>query len=124
MPQPHVPRVGEIWYVDFSPQVGRGQAGIRPALVISSDWFNETENGLHIVCPLTTVDRGLDYHIRVESPEAGLTRTSFIMCDQEKSQSLHRFLQRRGTVSREMLETAQRMVGRIVDAHRLFKEAG
>ncbi len=34
------PRVGEMWDVNFSPNVGHEQGGIRPALVISSDQFD------------------------------------------------------------------------------------
>lgn len=44
MPTQRAPKVGDIWYVDFSPQVGREQAGVRPALVVSNDAFNEVPN--------------------------------------------------------------------------------
>lgn len=121
MATPHNPQEGEVWIVNFSPQRGREQAGVRPALVISSSWFNDTVNHLHIVCPITTTNRGLAYHLMVEPPEGGLTRPSLIMCDQEKSQSIERFLSRRGKVSEETLRAVQRMVGRIINAHLLFE---
>lgn len=107
---PRVPRAGDIWYVEFSPQVGREQAGIRPALVVSNDEFNDVENDLHIICPLTTRDRGLRYHVHIDPPEGGITRPSLIMCEQVKSQSIDRFLQFRGTVSDELLDAVQRMI--------------
>jgi mRNA-degrading endonuclease toxin of MazEF toxin-antitoxin module len=45
----HEPRAGEVWDVDFDPRVGREQGGVRPALVISNDTFNQVPNGLHMV---------------------------------------------------------------------------
>lgn len=109
MPQ-RVPRAGDIWYVEFTPQVGREQAGIRPALVVSNDAFNEVPNDLHIICPLTTRDRGLYYHVPIDPPEGGITKRSLIMCDQVKSQSIDRFLQFRGAVSDELLSESQRII--------------
>lgn len=106
----HEPKAGEVWYVNFDPQVGREQGGIRPALVISSDYFNLAPNGLHYLVPITSRDRNLRYHIRVDPPEGGLPRPSVIMCDQAKSQSVMRLLERRGEVTAETLERVQRMV--------------
>jgi len=116
----HDPRAGEVWDVVFDPQVGRKQRGLRPALVISNDEFNAMRNDLHIVVPITGTDRGLPFHVRIEAPAAGLTKTSFIMCDQEKSQSIDRFVRKRGQVSGEILRQAQKIVGRFIDAHRIF----
>ena len=115
MPSTHEPRVGEIWDVDFSPQVGREQAGIRPALVISNDQFNTVRNDLYIVAPITGTDRGLAYHVEVEPPEGGLTKRSLVMCEQEKSQSAQRFLRRRGKVADQTLALVQQIVGTFID---------
>ena len=52
-PQPIAPREGDVWDVQLSPTVGVDQSGIRPALVVSNDWFNETENYLIIIVPIT-----------------------------------------------------------------------
>ena len=115
MPSTPEPRAGEVWDVNFNPQVGREQAGIRPALVISTDQFNEVRNELYIVAPITGTDRGLAYHVRVSPPEGGLAKPSVIMCEQEKSQSRERFLRRRGRVSDEILRQVQRIVGTLID---------
>ncbi len=109
------PRAGEVWNINFNPQVGREQAGIRPALVISHDRFNLLPNGLHIVVPITGTDRGLAYHIPVSPPEGGLIKTSFIMCDQEKSQSIDRFIDRRGAVNDATLHRVQDVVAALID---------
>lgn len=114
------PKAGEVWDVLFDPQVGREQRGLRPALVLSNDEFNALRNELHIVVPITGSDRGLPFHVRIEASTAGLSKTSFIMCDQEKSQSIDRFVRKRGQVPGDVLRQAQKTVGRFIDAHRLF----
>ena len=115
MPSSPEPRVGEVWDVDFDPRVGREQGGIRPALVISNDQFNRVRNGLHIIVPLTGTDRGLAYHVAIRPPEGGLTKPSVIMCEQERSQSIRRFMRRRGRVSSETLQRVQEIVGLFID---------
>jgi mRNA interferase MazF len=109
------PRAGEIWNVNFDPQVGREQAGVRPALVISHDRFNRLPNGLHIVAPITGTDRGLAYHVPIAAPEGGLTKDSHIMCEQEKSQSIDRFIDRRGVVSGQTLQRVKAIVAALID---------
>lgn len=110
------PRAGEIWDVNFSPQVGHEQGGIRPALVISSDQFNDVPHSFRIVVPITGTDRGIHQHVRVEVGEGGLTKPSVIMCEQVKSQSLLRFKRKRGTVSPEITEHVQHRVGIFIHA--------
>jgi mRNA interferase MazF len=110
-----VPRVGEIWDVDFDPRVGREQGGVRPALVISNDFFNQVLNGLHFVAPITGTDRNIRYHVRVAPPEGGLSKPSVIMCDQARAQSEQRFLRRRGNVSLDTVRRVQAMVGECID---------
>jgi mRNA interferase MazF len=122
VPSMHEPKVGEIWDVDFSPQMGREPAGVRPAVVISNDRFNRLRNDQHIVVPITGTDRGLAYHVRVEPPEGGLTKTSQIMCEHEKSQSITRFMRRRGVVSDQTLRHVQEIVGAFIDRSCLSRE--
>jgi mRNA interferase MazF len=105
------PRAGEIWDVSFSPQIGHEQGGIRPALVVSVDGFNDIPHSFRIVAPITGTDRGLPNHLRIAPPEGGLTKPSVIMCEQVKSQSVLRFRRKRGDASLETVEQAQRLIG-------------
>ncbi len=115
MPSLPEPMAGEIWDVVLDPQVGREQAGYRPALVISNDFFNQVENGLHIIVPITSRDRGIRQHVRIVGPEGGITGTAVVMCDQIKAQSVLRFRRRRGKVSDELLRRVQQMAGESID---------
>lgn len=109
------PSAGDVWDVDFDPRIGREQGGIRPALVISNDYFNHAPNGLHFVVPITGTDRNIRYHVRVTPPEGGLTKPSVLMCDQTKSQSEMRFRRLRGQVSQQTLERVQDIVAAVID---------
>lgn len=115
MPSMLEPGAGEIWDLLLDPQVGHEQGGYRPALVISNDLFNRAPNGLHFIVPITGTDRGLRYHLRIDPPEGGLKKASFIMCDQARAQSVQRFRRKRGVVSLELLKAAQAMVGEFID---------
>lgn len=120
MPRTIEPKSGEIWNVDFDPRVGREQGGIRPALVISNDIFNAIRNELIIIVPLTGTDRGITSHVRIEAGVGGLTKTSFAVCEQAKSQSVDRFIDRHGSVPPELVTTVRRIVGRFIDANLIY----
>jgi len=107
--------VGEVWDVELDPQVGTEQAGQRPALVISNDFFNRTPNGLYFIVPITGTDRGIRYQSKVDPPEGGLVKLSVIMCDQARAQSVLRFRRRRGSVAPELVTRVQAMVGEFID---------
>lgn len=121
MPGRVEPKAGEIWNVNFDPRVGHEQGGVRPALVISNDAFNAIRNGLVFVVPLTGTDRGITSHVRIEAGVGGLTKPSFALCEQAKSQSVDRFIDRRGSVPADVLLTVRRIVGRFIDAHRIYR---
>jgi mRNA interferase MazF len=115
MPKTPEPMAGEIWDLYFDPSVGREQSGRRPGLVVSNDEFNQTPNGLHLVVPVTGIDRGVRIHLPIEPPEGGLSKPSVIMCDQVRSLSVLRFKRRRGVVSPALLKQVQELVGMVID---------
>lgn len=80
----------QVWWVDFNPQVGREQAGLRPAIVVGTHLACELPNQLAFVVPCTTKDRKLPFHPAI----ASLDRPSFAMCDQLKSISRQRLIRR------------------------------
>lgn len=100
--------------MDFNPQLGHEQGGFRPGLVISTDLFNTAPNGLHIVVPITTRDRGIRLHLPILPPEGGLKRPSVLMCDQARVQSVLRFHNKRGKVSDDVLQRVQAVVEVII----------
>ncbi|BAY18211.1 PemK-like protein [Anabaenopsis circularis NIES-21] len=90
---------GEVWLANLNPVKGHEQAGKRPCLVISVDLFNQGASGLVVVLPITSKDKGIPFHVKVNPPEGGLKVTSFIKCEDVRSISVERLEQRLGIVS-------------------------
>jgi mRNA interferase MazF len=90
---------GEVWLVDLNPTRGHEQRGRRPALIVSTDQFNTGPVGLVVVVPMTTRERNVPLHVRVEAPEGGVRETSFAKCEDVRSISTERLEARWGAVS-------------------------
>ncbi len=68
---------GDIIKINFNPQQGHEQAGYRPAVVISNNFFNEKAR-LAIVCPITNTNNKFPLHV----PLDGKTQTTgTILCE-------------------------------------------
>ena len=72
---------GDIIKLNFSPQVGHEQAGYRPALVISNNFFNEKTH-FAIVCPITNTNNNFPLHVNLDSRTK---RTGVILCEHVKA---------------------------------------
>ena len=77
----YVPQKGDFVALTFDPQSGPEQRGRRPALVVSTDLFNE-HTGLCVVCPITNTRRDHPFHVSI--PE-GLQVSGVVMVEQVKS---------------------------------------
>lgn len=67
----------QVWLVDFGEPVGSEQGGVRPAVVVASDFHCRFPIDMTIVVPVTTRNRGLAHHVAVASAESGLNRPSW-----------------------------------------------
>lgn len=56
--------MGDIVWIDFSPQIGREQAGHRPALVLSPFIYNRSAR-LMLACPCTTRIKRYPYEVAI-----------------------------------------------------------
>ncbi len=110
------PSRGEIWLVDLDPVVGHEQAKLRPCLVISNDDFNHGLSYLHIILPLTSKNRNNPLHVRINTPEGGINRESFILCDQIRSVSRERFKSRGlGNISELTLNAVEHILSILIN---------
>jgi mRNA interferase MazF len=104
------PAWGDVWDLDLGSVAGHEQAGRRPALVVSSDWFNRTRAELVLVVPLSTRIRPIGTHVRIDPPEGGIESARVAMCEHVRSVSTVRLARRRGRVSDEtMSEVVKRL---------------
>lgn len=62
MVKSYIPEKGDIVLLDFNPQLGREQAGKRPAVVISPKAYN-AKVGLAIFCPITSQVKGYPFEV-------------------------------------------------------------
>jgi mRNA interferase MazF len=77
---------GDIIMLNFDPQAGHEQAGYRPALVVSNNFFNAKTN-MAIVCPVTNTYNEFPLHIRLDER----TKTSgVILCENVKSLDINK----------------------------------
>ena len=81
----------QVWLVDFGNPVGHEEGGVRPAVVVGSAAHCRFPIGMAIVVPQTTRDRGLDHHVRIDSPQSGLTRPSWARTEDITAVSTQRF---------------------------------
>ena len=90
---------GEIWLAKLDPTIGREQAGTRPILIVSSDYFNQGFAEILYAIPITSQAKNIRSHVSVTPPEGGLTAPSFIMCEAMRSISKQRLFKHLGNVS-------------------------
>ena len=76
----YVPDRGDIIWLNFSPQVGHEQAGVRPALVVSPQSYHE-KSGLMLACPITSKIKGYPFEVRVKTKKLD----GAVLTDQIKS---------------------------------------
>jgi mRNA interferase MazF len=93
------PATGDIWLARLDPIEGFEQGGTRPVLVVSGARYNRLQPKLRIVVSLTTRDRELPFHIRIDPPEGGVRSASFAITEQPRTISTTRLLAYWGTVS-------------------------
>jgi len=78
---PYVPDAGDLVWLDFDPQAGREQAGLRPALILSSRYFN-LRSSVAFACPISSKVKG--YQFQVVLP-AGLPVHGAVLCEHMRS---------------------------------------
>ena len=61
----YIPKRGDLVYVNLNPIKGHEQKGIRPAIVVSNDIFNNYTK-MVIVCPITSNEKGFPTHYKLE----------------------------------------------------------
>ena len=81
MKKDYVPSKGDIVWLDFDPQLGREQSGLRPALIISPISYNK-KVGLALICPITSHEKGYPFEVKI--PEK-LKISGVILSDHVKS---------------------------------------
>lgn len=101
---------GEIWLIDFNPTIGREQAGIRPALILSVNEFNNSMASKVIALPLTSKNKGIPLDIELLPPDGGINKESYIKCEDLRSLSKNRLIEKWGEISELKLMEVENIV--------------
>lgn len=96
---------GTIIKINFNPQSGHEQAGYRPAVVISNNFFNQRAK-LSIVCPITNTNNYFPLHIPLDERTK---TTGVILCEHIKSLDLN------SRTYQEIEELPKDILDRVID---------
>lgn len=66
MARAYVPDAGDVVWLQFNPQAGHEQSGMRPALVLSPAAYN-AKAGLMLCCPVTSQIKDYPFEVRITS---------------------------------------------------------
>ena len=99
---------GEIWLVDLNPVTGYEQSGIRPALVVSEDLFNQSLAEMVIIVPLTSKCKGISTHVEIES--VFLNSKSYIKTEDIRSVSTKRLIRKLGSASGKVMNLVEERI--------------
>ena len=93
---------GEICWADLNPVRGSEQAGLRPALILSHEVFND-RSGTVIAVALTSQPQRAGFPLTLELPTKGLPKKSWVKISQIRTLAVERIGQRLGKASPEEL---------------------
>jgi mRNA interferase MazF len=77
----YVPKAGDVVWLEFDPQTGHEQKGVRPALVLSPNAYN-AKTGMMVVCPITNQVKGYPFEVVIP---ANANVTGAVLADQVKN---------------------------------------
>ena len=81
MVKKYIPKQGDIVYLDFNPTKGHEQAGKRPGIVISHNFFNEHTN-MCMILPITSNTKEFPTHYILED---STKIKGAVLCEQIRS---------------------------------------
>jgi mRNA interferase MazF len=76
----YIPDRGDIVWLNFSPQQGHEQTGIRPALILSPKNYNQSSK-LMLTCPITSKIKQYPFEVRVRAKKID----GVVLADQVKN---------------------------------------
>jgi mRNA interferase MazF len=95
---------GEIFWADLNPVKGQEQAGLRPALILSNDIFNE-KSGTVIALAITSQPQKAGFPLTYELAGSQLPKRSWVKISQIRTLSIERVGREIGRVNPEEIDT-------------------
>src|SRR5687768_982064 len=108
------PRRGEVWLVSLDPVIGHEIRKTRPAVVVTSDIYNEF-NWVVLVVPLTSHSMAEYDQVLIQPPEGGLTNSSVTLPDQLRAIDRKRLAHKLGRLEPETLRQIDHSLKIVLD---------
>ena len=105
-------KLGEIWDVNFSPQIGKK---VIPVIIINHDSIGSLKP--KVVIPITDGLKSVkEWHVElVPNSKNGLAKPSVADCFQIKSLSKDRFITKRGDLSVDEMDSVKLCLMKVLD---------
>lgn len=100
---PSRPSRGEIWLINLGSDIKFEAATSRTALVLSVNELNHGPGELAIVAPISERDYGIATHVSASQPQSAKSPRSFVVCEELRSVSTRRFLEKRGVIDEQTM---------------------
>ena len=104
----------EIWLTKLNPGYGTEPGKTRPAVIIQSDFLNESHSST-IICPITTQIISESKVLRVHLPDGQLDKTSDILVDQIRAIDKRRLIKKVGQLNKSQNEILKENVKIVLD---------
>jgi mRNA interferase MazF len=95
---------GDVVLVKLDPVVGSEVGKTRPAVVLQNDLANRSSPTITVIPVTSTVERVFPFQVLIPAGEGGLERESKALCEQIRTLSRGRLLERLGRLPPERLE--------------------
>ncbi|MDB2562097.1 type II toxin-antitoxin system PemK/MazF family toxin [Sulfurimonas sp.] len=108
---------GEIWEVEFFPNIGSEIGKKRPALVVSYNGIGKLP--LKTIVPITNFSKNFEFYpwiVKISpSRSNGLSKVSGFDCFQVRNFSHHRFIKKIGMIDEETLFNVHKTIVKTLD---------
>lgn len=105
-------RRGEIYWVNLDPVVGSEVGKRRPAIVLQNDLANHSSPTVTIVPLSTRVGRVYPFQVLIPASTSGLDRDGKALCEQVRTVSKTRLLNKVGGLSNSVMEAIRTALDR------------
>ena len=106
---------GEIYWASLNPIIGNEQAGLRPVLILSRDFFNN-HSGTVIAVAITSQSQKAGFPLTLELSAAKLPKKSWAKISQIRTLSVKRLGAKIGKASARELEMVIQGLNEIITA--------
>ncbi|HEX4952991.1 MAG TPA: type II toxin-antitoxin system PemK/MazF family toxin [Thermoanaerobaculia bacterium] len=103
---------GDVYLVNLDPVIGSEVGKTRPAVVLQNDLANQSAATVTVIPISSKTERVFPFQVRLSAGEGGLDREGKALCEQIRTLSRERLVQRLGTLPPARLEEIRRALDR------------